>query len=94
MKQRKIDKELRRIMIAHINSEIESMDPALERRRLEEHYGQGKVWDTKELAEDFEVLSFLAPFVIVKHRETGQKGSLLFQHQPRFYFYFAEHVHH
>jgi hypothetical protein len=84
--------ELRKLMIMQINSEVESADPDQERSRLEAHYGQGKVWDTQELSADFEVLGFLAPFVIVRHKGTDQKGSLLFQHQPRFYF--AEHAHH
>jgi hypothetical protein len=87
-----IDGGLRRIMIAHINSEVESNDPLRERSRLEAHYGEGKVWDSDELAEEFEVNIFMAPFVLVKHKQTGQKGTLLFQHQPRFYF--AEHAHH
>ena len=45
----------------------------------------------KELTKEFEVLGFLAPFVMVRERSTGRKGSLLFQHWPRFYFDFNPH---
>jgi len=50
----------------------------------------GKVWDTQELREDFEVLSFLAPFVVARDRKSGNKGTLEFQHSPRFYFNWLE----
>ena len=70
----------RRNMVAAIN-----LIPS-DRGLLEELYG--KVWNTNELTEDFEVLSFFAPFVIVERKEDKLKGSLLFQHQPRFYFRF------
>ena len=43
-------------------------------------------WTTEELSRDFEVLGFLAPFVVVKRRSDGAKGSLEFTHSPRFYF--------
>jgi len=46
------------------------------------------VWDTQELAEDFEVLGFRSPFVIVESRIDGTRGSLMFQNDPRFYFHF------
>jgi hypothetical protein len=49
----------------------------------------GPVWDTDELRRDFEVLGFLAPVVVVRRRSDGRKGSLEFQHQPRFYFGFV-----
>jgi hypothetical protein len=48
----------------------------------------GKVWDTNQLAEDFEVIGFLAPYVVVRRKADGVKGSLAFQHSPRFYFDF------
>ena len=57
------------------------------REELIQSYGQ--IWDTQALGQDFEVLGFLAPFVIVKDRKTGKKGSLEFQHSPRFYFSFV-----
>lgn len=59
-----------------------------EREGLEAKHGQ--VWDTKELQEDFQALSFGAPYIIVKRKSDGQKGSLQFQHSPRYYFNFRE----
>jgi hypothetical protein len=47
-----------------------------------------KRWTTQELAEEFEILGFLAPFVIVQRKSDGVKGSLLFSHSPRVYFSF------
>ncbi len=49
---------------------------------------EGKTWSTEELTKDFEVLGFQAPFVVVRRRSDGVKGSLEFTHQPRVYFDF------
>lgn len=59
------------------------------REALEARYGQ--VWDTEQLAEEFQVLGFLAPVVVVRRRSDGVKGSLEFQHSPRYYFDFKPH---
>lgn len=73
---------LRREMTASINSaEAGRVD-------LEKRYG--KVWNTAELTQDFEVKGFMSPFVVVKRRADGQMGSLTFQHNPRLYFDFVE----
>jgi hypothetical protein len=56
------------------------------REDLEEKYGQ--VWDTRELARDFIVLGFMSPLIAVQRKSDGAKGSLEFQHNPRFYFDF------
>ena len=45
-------------------------------------------WDTAQLQADFEVLGFMAPFVVVRRRSDGKKGSMEFTHSPRFYFNF------
>jgi hypothetical protein len=71
---------IRRQMVAQINA-VEGS-----REYLESKHGQ--IWDTTELQQEFEVLGFLAPFVIVRRRADGVKGSLLFQSSPRFYFGF------
>lgn len=47
-------------------------------------------WDTQELARDFEVIGFMAPFVVVRRKSDGAKGSMEFTHSPRFYFNFVE----
>ncbi|MBX7102593.1 MAG: hypothetical protein K1X57_00830 [Gemmataceae bacterium] len=70
----------RRQRLAEINTE------AGERPALEAQYGQ--VWDTSELAQDFTVIGFMAPLVVVRRKADNVKGSLEFQHQPRFYFNF------
>jgi hypothetical protein len=74
---------IRREMLAEINAAPGS------REALEAEHG--KVWDTQQLGEDFEVLGFAAPLVVVKRKKDGVKGSLFFQHNPRFYFGFQPH---
>ena len=49
----------------------------------------GPVLDPTELAREFEVLGFRAPFVVVRRNSDQQVGSFLFQHHPRFYFSFV-----
>ena len=73
----------RRQRLAEINAQPGS------RESLEAQHGQ--VWTTEELSRDFEVVGFLAPYVIVCRKSDGKKGSLEFQHQPRFYFSFSPH---
>lgn len=51
----------------------------------------GKCWSTDELTEEFQVIGFMAPIVAVRRRSDGCKGSLEFQHRPRFYFNFQPH---
>jgi hypothetical protein len=58
-----------------------------ERQTLEQRYGQ--VWDADELREQFSVLGFRAPFVVVQRKADGQRGSLEFQAFPRYYFNFV-----
>lgn len=45
-------------------------------------------WNTAELQRDYEVIGFLAPFVVVKRKSDGVKGTLQFTHMPRAYFGF------
>jgi hypothetical protein len=72
--------EIRREMVAEINAEPGS------RAALEAKHGQ--VWDTDQLRDEFEVIGFMAPLVGVRRKSDGVKGSLMFQHNPRFYFEF------
>lgn len=78
---------LRRVAVASINGAVESDDTDAERTRLERAYG--KVWDTKELSSEYDVVGFLAPFVEVQRKADGAHGTLEFQHRPRFYFNFV-----
>ena len=73
---------IRREMVAYINSN------AAERAALEERYGQ--VWDSDEIREDFDVIGFAAPMMIVSRKSDGKQGSLVFQHSPRVYWGFQE----
>jgi len=72
---------IRRKMVEEINA-----DPG-SREVLEEEHGQ--VWDTDELTRDFTVDGFMAPFVVVIRKSDGVKGTLQFQHDPRFYYGFS-----
>lgn len=48
-----------------------------------------QTWTTEQLREDFEVICFAAPFVVVKRKSDGVKGMLEFTHMPRLYFNFV-----
>jgi len=65
---------------------IESTDPVAERARLEKIYPD--VYDTGQLTEQFSVLGFMAPFCVVIRKSDQKRGSVEFQHFPRFYFNF------
>jgi hypothetical protein len=71
---------IRRQMVAEINAEPGS--------RLDLENKHGQVWDTDQMCQDFEAIGFMAPFVVVKRRSDGVKGSLMFQNSPRFYYSF------
>jgi hypothetical protein len=74
---------IRRQLLAEINAVPGS------REYLEAEHGQ--VWDTQQLSDDFEVLGFMAPLVVVRRRSDGMRGSLMFQASPRLYFSFEPH---
>ncbi len=71
---------IRRQRLAEINAVPGSKEA------LAAQYGQ--VWTTQELGRDFDVLGFAAPLVVVRRKADGVRGSLEFQHSPRFYFNF------
>ena len=73
---------VRRQMIQKINAEPGS------REYLQEQHGQ--VWDTTQLQQEFTVLGFMAPLVIVERKSDAVKGSLFFQHDPRLYYGFRK----
>ena len=75
-------KPVQREMVSELNAAEGS------REYLEAKHGQ--VWSTSEMTDEFEVIGFLAPFVAVRRRSDGAKGTLMFQHNPRFYFFFQE----
>ena len=72
---------IRRALVAEINHTPGS------REALEAKHGQ--VWDTGEMQQDYSVAGFGAPFIVVTRKSDGARGSLMFQHNPRFYFNFV-----
>lgn len=79
----------RRTKVAEINGDIEG-DAFTERKRLEAKYG--KVWSTNEMTAEFDCLGFMAPYIQVIRKIDNVKGTLTFQHMPRFYFDFREYT--
>ena len=71
---------IRREMTAQLNA-VEGSREYLESKH-------GEIWDTTELQEQIEVTGFMAPFVGVRRRCDGVRGSVMFQASPRFYFQF------
>ena len=69
---------IRKQMVAELNSEDNT------KTELEAKHGQ--IWTTSEMQEEFDALGFMAPFIIVRKRDTGERGSLMFTHSPRYYF--------
>ena len=61
---------------------IELGRESADRATLEQRHG--RVWSPAELRQEFKVVGYLAPFVVV--RRDGVLGSLEFQPSPRFYF--------
>jgi hypothetical protein len=49
-----------------------------------------EMMDTQEMQAQYEVIGFMAPFVVVKRKADNVKGTLEFTHAPRFYFDFQE----
>jgi hypothetical protein len=72
--------DIRREMVAQIN--------AVEGSREYLQVKHGQVWDTDQLQEEFVVLGFLAPLVVVKRKSDGVRGSLFFQNSPRLFWGF------
>ena len=75
---------IRRSQQAAINAEAAAAtDP---RAELGEKYGQ--LWDTKEMSAAYSVEGFMAPYVVVRRKSDGVRGTLMFSHSPRFYHSF------
>lgn len=51
-----------------------------------------QTWTTEQLQEEFDVLEFQAPYVVVSRKSDGKLGSLEFTHAPRLYFNWQEHT--
>lgn len=75
---------LRRERLVEINAEPR------DRAALEAAYGP--IWSPDELSRDYIVEGFLAPYVVVARKQDHLRGSLEFQHCPRYYFNFVPHA--
>ena len=62
---------------------IESNQPFVDLAAADKRY------TTTEMSAEFEVIGFMAPFVAVRRKADGVKGSMEFTHSPRFYFNFV-----
>ena len=80
---RYMDIELR-MLERKINS-----DPC-DREELLDRVGD-EVWSAGEVGATFDIIGFKSPFAIAEHRESGVRGSLLFQNSPRYYFSWDPH---
>jgi hypothetical protein len=80
--QREFD-EIRKVEATALNATA-----AQTREEVEKRFGQ--VWDTQELQKEFVVEGFVAPYVVVTRKSDGKRGSLRFQHLPRWYFDWQE----
>ncbi len=49
---------------------------------------EGKM-TTDEARELYDFIGFQAPYVVVRRKSDGQKGTLTFTHDPRYYFDFT-----
>lgn len=67
---------------------MEQTKPDHTKEELKEIFGD--VWDTTEVQKAFKIGSFLSPWCFATRRADGMRGSLTFQHNPRFYFNFKE----
>jgi hypothetical protein len=78
---------IRRARVIGVNQGL-SPEETERRKQLEAQYGE--VYTKDEVLERWEIIGFMAPFVVVREKATGKKGSLEFSHMPRFYFNYQE----
>jgi hypothetical protein len=78
---------VRRFLVGVINSTLDE-DSETRLNQLADEYGAGNVWDTEGVSRDFEIIGFMAPFVVARRKSDNVKGTLTFCHSPRFYFDF------
>lgn len=68
----------------NIRKQLELNSDEATKAELEQKHG--RVWTTDEMRDEFEPLGFMSPFIVVRKKDTGERGSLMFTHSPRFYF--------
>lgn len=62
---------------------LESGQPHRDAAAADQH------WTTEQLTDEFTVLRFMAPFIVVRRKADGVEGSMEFTHSPRRYFNFV-----
>lgn len=80
---------VRRFLVGVINSTLDT-DEQTRLDQLVMEYGADNVWDTEGVSRDFEIIGFMAPFVVARRKSDNAKGTLTFCHSPRFYFDFRK----
>lgn len=71
---------------------LDDLTEALRREQLQQVNVAGPPADgltTDEAVELYEFVGFAAPYVVVRRRADGVKGTLTFTHSPRRYFDFT-----
>lgn len=77
-------------IVDSIRKEMTSIINSNPKTREEIAKKYGEVYDCEDIHTAYEIIAFAAPFVYVHNIATGMKGTLMFQHHPRFYFSFKE----
>lgn len=71
-----------------LKNQFAHLDRGELRAILEDYYGEGRVWNSEELLDRFEVSHFEPPYVHIIDKTTRFRGTVLFNDEPRLYFYF------
>jgi hypothetical protein len=66
---------------------VQDKEPVKTRRELELVYGA--VWDTRQLARAFVILSVLPGEIVVRRKIDGLVGKLKYQDGVRYYYHFT-----
>lgn len=70
---------------------MDVIEQAREQSRQDLESVHGQVWDIEQLKQDFIVVDYADPYVIVRRRSDNVLGSVHVQKNPRLYFSFDIH---
>lgn len=82
-------KSLEQYRSSYMDLEIRMLDRYINGtpREFDELEGSyDEVWSERDAAERFEIYGFKPPFALARCIATGERGTLLFQNSPRYYF--------
>jgi hypothetical protein len=71
-----------------LNDQYGHLESGEARAALEAYYTVNNVWNTEEVATEFEISHFEPPYIYVIRKSDGIHGTLMFLDAPRFYFSF------